>query len=56
MSYALDPWFVTAILAILMLVAWRIGVRLGRRLRNVATPQFDGASMALLLLLAFAFG
>jgi hypothetical protein len=58
-SYALDPWLVTAILAILMLVAWRIGIRLGPRLRNLngPTPQFDGPSMALLgLLLAFAFG
>ena len=57
-SYALDPWFVTAILATLMLVAWHIGIRLGRTLREAqgATPQFDGASMALLgLLLAFAF-
>jgi len=58
-GYALDPWVVTVILAILMLAAWRIGIKLGRRLHagNRSTPQFDGAAMALLgLLLAFAFG
>jgi hypothetical protein len=58
-SYSLDPAVVTVILAILMLAAWRIGIRLGRGLRagDGTPPQFDGASMALLgLLLAFAFG
>jgi hypothetical protein len=59
LGYALDPSVVTIILAILMLAAWRIGIRLGRGMRagNVTMPQFDGAAMALLgLLLAFAFG
>jgi hypothetical protein len=58
-GYALDPAVVSMILALLMLGGWRIGIRVGRRLRagNAATPQFDSASMALLgLLLAFAFG
>jgi hypothetical protein len=58
-GYVQDPAVVSVILAILMLLAWRIGIRLGRSLRagNAATPQFDGASMALLgLLLGFAFG
>jgi hypothetical protein len=58
-SYALDPVFVTVILAISMLVAWTIGIKLGHdlRLANRTAPQFDSASMALLgLLLAFAFG
>ncbi|MBV8361079.1 MAG: hypothetical protein JO189_24550 [Deltaproteobacteria bacterium] len=58
-GYALDPSVVAVILAILMIGAWRIGIRLGRSLRagNRATSQFDGAAMALLgLLLAFAFG
>jgi len=58
-GYALDPATVTAILAILMLGAWRVGIRVGLRMRaaNRTTPQFDGAAMALLgLLLAFAFG
>ena len=58
-SYALDPGFVAAILAVLMVVAWHVGIRLGRELRaaNRAVPQFDDASMALFgLLLAFAFG
>jgi hypothetical protein len=59
LGYALDPSVVTVILAILMLAAWRIGIRLGRGMHagNVTMPQFDGAAMALLgLLLAFAFG
>ena len=54
-----DPAVVSVILAILMFLAWRIGIKLGRRLRvgGGTTPQFDGAGMALLgLLLAFAFG
>ena len=58
-GYVQDPAVVSLILAILMLGAWRIGIKLGRRshIRNGTTPQFDGASMALLgLLLAFAFG
>jgi hypothetical protein len=58
-GYALDPVVATVILIILMLGAWRIGIRLGRRLRagNGMAPQFDSAAMALLgLLLAFAFG
>ncbi len=58
-SYALDPAVVSMILALLMLVGWRGGVRMGRRLRagNAAPPQFDNAGMAVLgLLLAFAFG
>jgi hypothetical protein len=58
-AYLLDPSVITALLAILMLGAWRFGVREGRRLRRekAITPQFDTASMALLgLLLAFAFG
>jgi len=58
-GYVQDPAVQSVILAILMLGAWRIGITLGRTLhiRNGATPQFDGASMALLgLLLAFAFG
>jgi hypothetical protein len=58
-GYVLDPAFVTGILAILMFGAWRIGIKLGRMLRvgNGTTPQFDGASVALLgLLLAFTFG
>jgi hypothetical protein len=58
-SYALDPLLLTALLAILMLVAWRLGLRMGRTLHDVkgAAPQFEAASMALLgLLLAFAFG
>src|SRR6516165_10089421 len=58
-SYALDPWLVTAILAILMLAGWRIGIQFGRKLHNRSgtAPQFDAASGALMgLLLAFAFG
>jgi hypothetical protein len=58
-GYLLDPAVITVILAVLMMGAWYMGIRLGRRLRagNGSTPQFDGASMALLgLLLAFAFG
>jgi hypothetical protein len=58
-GYIQDPTVLTLILATLMLLAWRIGIKLGReiRVRNGTPPQFDGASMALLgLLLAFAFG
>jgi hypothetical protein len=58
-GYVQDPAVVSVILAILMFLAWRIGIKLGRRLRvgGGTTPQFDGAGMALLgLLLAFAFG
>jgi hypothetical protein len=58
-SYALDPWLVTAILLILMLAGWRIGIQFGRNVRNRSgtAPQFDAAGMAFMgLLLAFAFG
>jgi hypothetical protein len=58
-GYVQDPAVLSVILAILMFLAWRIGIKLGRRLRvgGGTTPQFDGAGMALLgLLLAFAFG
>jgi hypothetical protein len=58
-DYLQDPAVMTSILAALMLIAWRLGIALGRRTRdgNGTIPQFDGPSMALLgLLLAFAFG
>jgi hypothetical protein len=57
--YLLEAWFVTSIIAVSMLAAWRAGIILGRWLRagNDAAPQFDNESMALFgLLLAFAFG
>ena len=58
-GYGLGTSTVTVILAILMLVAWRAGIRVGLRMQaaNRTTPQFDSAALALLgLLLAFAFG
>jgi hypothetical protein len=58
-DYQLNPAVVAAILAVLAMGSWCLGVLLGRRLRaaKASTPQFDGASITLLsLLLAFAFG
>ena len=54
-----DAAAVTAALAISMLAAWRIGLRMGRGFRGGkdTLAKFDDASMALLgLLLAFTFG
>jgi hypothetical protein len=57
---ASDPVVVALILAISMLVAWRVGLRMGRKFRNendTMLDKFDDASMALFgLLLAFTFG
>ncbi len=55
------PWNVSLALALGMLAAWRIGIRMGDRLRRKgggrAPSKFDDASIALLgLLLAFTFG
>jgi hypothetical protein len=57
----LDAWRVSLTLAVAMLVAWRLGIRMGDRLRRKGAGQrpskFDDACMALLgLLLAFTFG
>jgi hypothetical protein len=57
----MDAWNVSLALALAMLVAWRIGIRMGDRLRRDGggrePSKFDDASMALLgLLLAFTFG
>lgn len=57
----LEPWTVAVALALAMLAAWQIGIRVGRvqrRSQPGARPsKFDDASMALLgLLLAFTFG
>ena len=56
-----NAWNVSLVLAAAMLVAWRIGIRMGNRLRQLGggrqPSKFDDASMALLgLLLAFTFG
>jgi hypothetical protein len=56
----LDSRFVCAVLAALMLAAWRIGCRIGKHIRNLegewAGSKFDDASVAVLgLLLAFTF-
>ena len=57
---ASDVLFITLTLAISMLLAWRVGLQMGRRFRLDNGPtlaKFDDASMALLgLLLAFTFG
>jgi hypothetical protein len=56
----LNIHIVAVVLGILMLAAWQIGRRMGRRLRgtDAAKPsKFDDASVGLLtLLLAFSFG
>jgi hypothetical protein len=54
-------WLTSLILAVLMLAAWRIGVLMGRGLRDrdreARWSKFDDASLALLgLLIAFTFG
>jgi hypothetical protein len=56
-----SAWQLSLILAVLMLVAWRVGLRMGKALRGrdrkPRWSKFDDASLALLgLLLAFTFG
>jgi hypothetical protein len=56
-----SSWQLALILAFLMLVAWRVGLRMGKILREREHKQrwskFDDASLALLgLLIAFTFG
>jgi hypothetical protein len=56
-----SAWEVALVLAIMMLVAWQVGMRMGRGLRErdrkARWSKFDDASLALLgLLIAFAFG
>lgn len=57
---ALDIRVVALILAIMMLAAWQVGKRMGKRLlhkEDTKPSKFDEASVALLgLLLAFTFG
>ncbi|HUO03681.1 MAG TPA: hypothetical protein VMU16_00660 [Candidatus Binataceae bacterium] len=55
-----DAWLLSLTLAVLMLVAWGLGLRMGRMLRardrKARWSKFDEASLALLgLLLAFTF-
>jgi hypothetical protein len=56
----LNIHIVAVILGVLMLAAWQIGQRMGRRSQgkdSVKPSKFDDASLALLsLLLAFSFG
>jgi hypothetical protein len=56
----LNIYIVAVVLGVLMLAAWQIGRRMGRRLRGrdaVKPSKFDDASVGLLtLLLAFSFG
>jgi hypothetical protein len=56
-----SAWQIALVLAILMLVAWRVGLRMGNDLRDrnrrARWSKFDDASLALLgLLVAFTFG
>ncbi len=56
-----SAWQIALGLAILMLVAWRVGLRMGNHLRDrdrkARWSKFDDASLALLgLLVAFTFG
>jgi hypothetical protein len=56
-----SAWEILLILAILMIAAWRVGLRMGQNLRGrdrgARWPKFDDASLALLgLLIAFTFG
>jgi hypothetical protein len=57
----MNAWNVSLALALGMLAAWKVGIRMGDRLRRKGggkePSKFDDASMALLgLLLAFTFG
>lgn len=57
----MNAWNVSVALAMSMLVAWKVGIRMGKRLRREGAgkepSKFDDASLALLgLLLAFTFG
>lgn len=57
----LNIYIVAVVLGVLMLAAWQIGRRMGRRLQGrdavVKPSKFDDASVGLLtLLLAFSFG
>jgi hypothetical protein len=56
-----SAWQIALVLAVLMLVAWRVGLRMGNVLRDrnrrARWSKFDDASLALLgLLVAFTFG
>ena len=57
----LDAWLLAVLLALAMVTLWRIGWRMGRRLRDrhgeSPESKWDDAALALLgLLLAFSFG